>query len=1110
MPERAHDAYVSPTTTETVTVLMTDLVGSTAMADRVGPAAAENLRLQHFGLLRGALDRTGGREVKNLGDGLMVVFQSASQSLACAVEMQQAVEAHNRRAQEQLGVRIGVSVGETTVEDGDYFGETVAEAARLCGAAQGGQIVVNDLVHRLGGTRDTHRFEALGGLDLKGLPELVEAFEVRWAPLASTGIALPERLRELPATGYVGRVDERRRLAELWREACQGSLRLALISGEAGVGKTRLATHLALDVRGEGATVIYGRCDEDLGVPYQPWVQALGYLVQEAPQAVLSAHLERHGGDLARLIPALGHRVPEPPAPRRSDPETERYLLYASVAGLLEVAGEGEPLLLILDDLQWADSPTLSLLGHVMTADSAMRVMVIGTYRDSDLSGDHPLTALLADLHREQGGERIKLTGLESADVLALMEALAGQELDEDGRELAQELTRETAGNPFFAGELLRHLLESGAIVHDEGGRWQLVGDVAELGLPESVREVTGRRVERLGSDTRAVLSAAAVIGRDFDLDLLQEVVELSEARLLDLLEEAVTAALLQESSVQAGRFTFTHALVEHTLYQDLGRTRRARLHRKIAEALEEQCAGQPGERLGELAGHWAAAVVSDTSKAMHYAHLAAERALEQLAPDEAVRWYQQGLDLHAQAPNSDRFERCDLLIGLGEAQRQAGHPEFRQTLLDASQLAQELNASDRLARAVLANSRGWVTANQFGAVDSERVRALEAAAESLTDDDPRRSQVLALLAYELRDGGDSARCRALAAEAIEGARVGGDPAVLARTLADATSATWGTDTLAEREAVSEELLGLVQRLDDPRLSFWAALRRMVVGLQAAERSQVESGIATIRSLVASVPEPSMAWTRLKLESIWALIQGDLHASEQWARKARDAGSASGEPDALNSYGAQMGRIRYFQGRFGDHVEAALRGAHEPGSLTSWRAFAGLALIESGREDEARELARSADFRGARWDETWLIAMLLWAEVCSRLEVLDRAGELYELLTPFSGQFVAGGTIVSGPVDWALGALASTLERYDDAERHFLAATEIEERLGAPLFLAHTQADWARALFARGRAEDLDRAQAMLEHAENTAARLGADGIARRVAEYRTSLGAIS
>ena len=1084
---------------------MTDLVGSTAIADRVGPEAAEALRTEHFGLLRGALEGTGGREVKNLGDGLMVVFSSAAQSLACATEMQQAVEARNRRSEEQLGVRIGVSLGDTTVDDGDYFGEPVVEAARLCGYAAGGQIVVGDLVHRLASSRDGHRFRSLGAIELKGISEPVAAFELVWEPATPTGIALPERLRELPATGYVGRVAEREQLTALWDQACEGSLRLALVGGEAGVGKTRLSTHLALDAHGDGATVLYGRCDEDLGVPYQPWAQALGHLVKEAPAPLLDGHVERFGGDLARLVPSLGDRLSELPAARQSDPETERYLLYAAVAGLLEGASEREPVVLILDDLHWADAPTLSLLRHVVTAGPAMRVLVVGTYRDSDLSREHPLTALLADLHREQGVERIKLAGLDREDVLALMEAVAGHELEEDGRALAAEIARETAGNPFFVGEVLRHLTESGAIVQQDGGRWRLVGEVADLGLPQSVREVVGRRVERLGSDARTALSAAAVIGREFDLDLLLAVLGLSEDRLLDLLDEAVAASLLQESSGGTERFAFTHGLVEHTLYRDLGRARRARLHKRVAEALEAQCGDEPGERLGELAGHWAAAVLStDRAKAIHYARRAAERALDQLAPHEAARWYRQALELHDQAPGGDGSGRCELLIGLGEAQRQVGDPEHRRTLLDAAELAQELGDADRLVSAVLANNRGWIS--QMSAVDSERVQALEAAAQALPDDDPRRARVLALLASELHFAGQPARCRALAAEAIEMARAAGDQAALAHTLVNAGYAIWVPDTLPERERLTDELLELAQRLDDPSLSFRVAVRGLSFGLEVGDRARVESGLEAMRTLAASVPEPFFEFQRLACEAGWALTQGELQAAEQWAIQAFKASRASGQPDAVLNFGVLLFHVRYAQGRLGELVEESVALADQQDNRSGWRSAAALALIDAGREDDARALARAEDFQSVPWDLVWSPTMLLWADACSRLHVLDRAGELHELLSPYSGQIVVAGGHVLGSFRWALGRLAATLERYEQAEEHFAAAAEIEQRFGAPLLLARTRAGWATALIARGRPGDRGRAQTMLEQAEDTAARVGAAGVTRDVTECRAAL----
>jgi class 3 adenylate cyclase len=1096
------DSPVSSDVTETVTVLMTDLVGSTALADRLGPAAAERVRAEHFGLLRGALRRTGGREVKNLGDGLMVVFAGASPALACAVEMQRAVAARNRTAaaDEQLGVRVGVSLGEATVEDGDYFGEPVVLAARLCAQADGGQVLLSDLVRLIGGDRGEHELRALGALELRGLSEPVHAFELRWAPAARSAQALPERLRELPATGYVGRVAERAQLEELWDVARGGALRLVLLGGEAGVGKTRLATHLALHAHGAGATVLYGRCDEDLGVPYQPWAQALRHLVAEAPPGLLQAHVERHGGELVRLAPALAARVVEVPAPRSTDQETERYLLYAAAAGLLQVAGEAEPVVLILDDLHWADTPTLSLLRHVAGAGSGTRLLILGTYRDSDLSREHPLTALLADLHRERGVQRLRLQGLDAADVLALLEAYAGHELDEAGRELAAEITRESAGNPFFAGELVRHLTESGALVRERGGRWRLLGAVADLGLPQSVREVIGRRVGRLGPDAHA-LSAAAVVGRDFDLDLLSAVVELDEAQLLDLLDAAVAAALLREDPERAGRFTFTHALVEHTLYEDLGRTRRARLHQRVAEALEAQCGEDPGERLGELAAHWAAATVSTRpAKALYYARRAGDRALAALAPDEAARWYRQALELHAQARGGDA-ERCELLIGLGTAQRQVGDAASRRTLLDAAALARELSDADRLCRAVLANTRGFPS--HVGVVDGERVQALEATAQALPAEDPRRAQVLALLASELHYSGEPARVRRLASEAIELARAAGEEAALAQTLSHAIWAIATPDTLAQRRALSDELAPLAERLNDPRLGSLGGGARVTVGIEAADRALIEATLAQGRAIVARVPQTSVRWGWLMAEATWSFIRGELQESERWAMEGAQVGA--GEPDAFLAVGAQLFAVRHLQGRLAELVDQAVALTRRREGGGGHRAGAALALLASGREDEARALALGEDLRGIAWEQAWYQAVILWTMVCSDLGLADRAGELYEMLAPFAGRLAGNALCVFGTVDWGLGRLAATLERWEAAEGHFAATAELEERLGAPLFLARTRADRARALLARGRPADRERAASLLEQAHAVAERLGAGEIVREVAACRAA-----
>src|SRR4051794_25031679 len=695
---------------ETVTLLFTDLVGSTGLASRVGPGAAEELRREHFGLLREALAESGGREVKNLGDGLMVAFQSSSSAVTCAVAMEQQLDRRNRRADEQLMVRIGISAGEADVEDGDYFGPPVIEASRLCNKAAGGQILCGELVRMM--AREGQAFRSVGALELKGLPQPYPAHEVEWAPLGSEAstLPLPQRLREVPPIGYVGRVEERAALATLLDQARDANTRVAFLSGEPGIGKTRLATHLAVEAHGDGATVLYGRCDEDLSLPYGPWAEALRHYVGQAPDAVLAAHAERHGGELARLVPDVRARIAGYPAPTETDPETERYLLFAAVSGLLEEAAREAPLVLVLDDLHWSDKPSLSLLRHLVTHAGDLRLLVIGTYRDSDLTRAHPLTELLADLHREEGVTRVPLSGLAHGDVVAIMEAAAGHDVADAGRDLAQAIVRETDGNPFYVGELLRHLTESGALVQGDDGRFRLEGTIEELGLPQSVREVVGRRVERLSEQSRRALSVAAVIGRDFEVGLLARVIGTDEDDLLDLLDEALQASVVHESSGAVGWFTFAHALINHTLYEELSRTRRARLHGRIAAAIEAECGHDVGARVAELAHHSIqAAIPDDAVKAIDYARRAGERALAELAPDEALRWFEQAIELVEHVPGVvDRGTRCELSIGLGEAQRQVGDPEHRQTLLGASGLAVEIGDADRAARAALANTRGF------------------------------------------------------------------------------------------------------------------------------------------------------------------------------------------------------------------------------------------------------------------------------------------------------------------------------------------------------------------------------------------------------------------
>ena len=344
---------------ETITVLFTDLVGSTDLLSRVGEATADELRREHFALLRAALAEHGGREIKNLGDGLMVVFEGTAAAVSAAVAMQQAITGRSASA-EPLSVKIGIAAGDAEAEDGDYFGLPVVEAARLCARVGGGEILTTVMVRMLARSRSTAVLELVGDLELKGLDEPVETWRVQWAPLERTvdRPPLPARLAAAAGGAFVGRDDEQERLAAAWKAVTAGERRVMLLGGEPGIGKTTLSSRFAAGVYEDGATVVYGRCDEDLGIPYQPWIEALRQLVAAAPDALLAAHVADRGAHLARLVPDLARRVGME-VPAATDPDSERFVLFGCITDLLARWAADAPLLIVVDDLHWADRSTL-------------------------------------------------------------------------------------------------------------------------------------------------------------------------------------------------------------------------------------------------------------------------------------------------------------------------------------------------------------------------------------------------------------------------------------------------------------------------------------------------------------------------------------------------------------------------------------------------------------------------------------------------------------------------------------------------------------------------------------------------------------------------------
>ncbi len=484
-----------------------------------------------------------------------------------------------------------------------------------------------------------------------------------------------------------------------------------LVAGEPGIGKTRLTAEFAKRTHaGGGAAVLFGRCDEGMGVPYQPFVEALGLYLRQATTPTLG----RLAGELVRLVPEIPERVGDLPPPIRSDPETERYRLFDAVAAWLSAVSAECPVVLVIDDLHWASRPTLSLLGHLFRSGEPLRLLIVATHRDTDSDVTADLTDALADLMRQPGIERIRLDGLDEAGVAAYLEARAHHELDDAGRALAATVHAGTAGNPFFVSQVVRHLAETEAIVRREG-RWTSETPVSALGVPEGVRDVIAQRLGRLPAETGDLLGLASVIGERFELDVLVRAWAEPEVATLRALDPATTARLITETGDATVEYRFVHALVRATLYDGLPRARRTEYHLRAAQAIEAAHGARLDDDLPALAHHYARAGRDQRPAAIEYATRAGDRALTQRAHHDAAGWYGQALDLLTGAGGTDEAQRCDLLISLGEAQRRAGDPAYRATLLDAARLAQELRDPTRLARAALANNRGIFSVAERG-----------------------------------------------------------------------------------------------------------------------------------------------------------------------------------------------------------------------------------------------------------------------------------------------------------------------------------------------------------------------------------------------------------
>jgi DNA-binding CsgD family transcriptional regulator/tetratricopeptide (TPR) repeat protein len=911
---------------------------------------------------------------------------------------------------------------------------------------------------------------------------------------------IPGSLRSTSASPFVGRAAELEKLRTLMPRVGGEGGRVGLIAGEPGVGKSRLVREFASAAAADGALVLYGSCDAAVSTPYGPFVEALDHLLRVTDVAELRTALGTGGGEITRLVPDLPALVGDLPTPAAADPDTERHRLHMAVAELLANVSRSRPILLVVEDGHWADAPTLLLIRHLARAAWDARLMLVMTFRDTETELAPDLAATLADLRRSENVLRMRLAGLSEPEVSDLVSRAAGSagSPDPELRQLAEAIHELTGGNAFLVCELWRDLAETGA-VEVVSGRVKLTAAAADLGTPDSVREVVSQRLARLPPQTTEVLELAAVAGPEFDLEPIRQAAGLSEADLVGALDQAVGSGMIEELPSRRLAFRFTHELVRRALYDRLSRLRRAELHLRVGEALER--AGRvSGRSLVDLAHHFAvAAQLGGAERAIDYNLRAARAASGALAYADAAARLRTAIELGIE----DESERAAVLLELGAASHRAGRAiDAQRALAAAAQIGRETGDPAVLGTAAMGYEEAYW---RPGIPNGEAVEMLEEALAAIDaaegDYEELRVGLLAGLARALGLQGEAKRGALVRDNAVALAREIGDRRGLAKVLAGSYWAR-GATPLEEILAMLTEARDLASELGDAEAHADAIAWRVpsFVALSNLEAARAE--VAILLELAERTAQPFLNHVAEHYGSAIALGDGALAEAEQRAHRAEEWSRLLSGRDASGTFGIQMFGIRREQGRLAELAPAVRILAGDPDRRGPWQPGLVAVLAELGMETEARqELSKLAtagieDFRAS----LWLGTLVYLTDAAAALGDEAMAALLYPELEPFAGENVMIGHLVAcyGSADRYLGMLAATLGEAALAEQHFERALEHNREMGTRTWLAHTAYEYGR--FLRG-ADAGRRAQAdaLLGEAATLAEGIGMAGLLAKI-----------
>jgi tetratricopeptide (TPR) repeat protein len=805
-------------------------------------------------------------------------------------------------------------------------------------------------------------------------------------------------------------------------------------------------------------------------------------------------------------VPELHHRRNLADLPR-VEAEEARYVLFEAVASIVRALATEAGALLVVDDLHWAHPPTLLMLRHLVPALAESRTLVVATTRGIEQTPN--VEAAVAALRRENVVEDIPVRGVALEHVGAIVSTLTGHNID---GALIRRLHAQTEGNPLFIGEIVRHGGE--ALV--EQHRADL--SVERVALPREVRDVIARRLRALSDSARRVLRVAAVIGPSFDIDLLEAVTGDDRKHLITVLEEAVRAHVVVESATELGRFGFAHALIRSSMSDEMTRTGRAVLHKRIGEAIEHLFADEREAHLSTLALHFLEAGPElDAGKAVRYARRAAEGAIEMLAYEDAIDLCTRALRLLDRTEAAPDVDRCRLLLLLGHARHHAGEIEpAKQAFEIAAALAQRLGLHAELAHAAiefggrieedLPRASPPASASRphgvYGQEDERKIALLERALGAVADQEPAlRARLLARLATAKFLTQGPAGILRLSEASLAAARESSDDLPRAEALIAKSWALWTPDHTERRLGIADELVRLADRIGDPLLALQAKLWRVVALAELSQLDDVEEEIArsSVRGLKSELQHQTWRCTL-------ALLRGQLDEAEQRLGEVVRLSAEAGSTNMDQLVGIQTFALMRERGQLAMIRTATAEMVARHPKFPGYRAALALTHAESGFEDEARrefEIIAADGWAALPRDFTWLPTLSTLAPTCALLGASNHAEKLYALLLPYAHRAVAIGHFFNwiGPVSQQLGDLAYCAGRIDRSIEHFEDALRRSGEAGARLCEVRAQHGLAKALLARGGVRETARARAVVKEALPTTRKLGLTALEARLRE---------